>query len=64
MLTQEQKNTFREIWEQHFGQKLSDEEADAQGSRLVRIVRLICEPTSAGKDIKAWDGNLNKNNKS
>jgi hypothetical protein len=63
MLTDKQKKVFREIWEKRFGQQLSDEEADARGGRLVRLVRLICEPTTANKTIEATDGNLNKNNK-
>ena len=44
MLTQEQRNVFRELWRQRFGREISDEEADREGSRLVRNVRLICEP--------------------
>jgi hypothetical protein len=49
MLTQEQKNMFREIWKQRFGREISDEDADREANRLVRIVQLICKPTD--KDI-------------
>jgi hypothetical protein len=50
MLTQEQKNMFREIWKQRFGREISDEDADREANRLVRIVQLICKPTVAGGD--------------
>jgi hypothetical protein len=60
MLTQEQKKRFQKIWQKRFEREISDEEADRQGSRLVRIMQLICEPTTASKDIKTPDRDLNK----
>jgi hypothetical protein len=52
MLTQEQKKQFREIWKQRFGREIPDEDADREGSRLVRIVQLICKPTDKSKEIQ------------
>jgi|GEM_PF-2586258 hypothetical protein len=55
MLSDKQKNAFREIWKQRFGREISDEDIDREANRLVRIVQLICKPTD--KDI----GNASKN---
>lgn len=52
MLTNEQIKRFQEIWKQLFGRDISDEDANREGSRLVRIVRLICEPTTEDKDVQ------------
>jgi hypothetical protein len=59
MLSEKQIKKFQEIWRER-GREISAEEADKEGGRLVRLVRLICEPTTASKTIKATDGNLNK----
>jgi len=53
MLSQPQIKRFQEIWGKHFGREISAEEADREGSRLVRIVRLICKTTTAGGDQDA-----------
>ena len=49
MLSDKQKNAFREIWKQRFGREIPDEDIDREANRLVRIVQLICKPTD--KDI-------------
>ncbi len=66
MLSDDQKKRFAEIWQKRFGQEISAEEVDRESSRLVRLVQLICKPTTEGKskDIKKLDGNLNEKNKS
>jgi hypothetical protein len=53
MLTDEQKKQFREIWKQRFGREIPDEDADREGSRLVRIVQLICKPMDKSKDTQS-----------
>jgi hypothetical protein len=54
MLSDKQKNIFREIWKQRFGREIPDGDIDREAERLVRIVQLICKPT--GKNI----GNVSK----
>jgi hypothetical protein len=49
MLSDKQKNVFREIWKQRFGREIPDEDVDREANRLVRIVQLICK--SMDKDI-------------
>jgi hypothetical protein len=51
MLSDEQIKKYQEIWKKR-GREISAEEADGEGSRLVRLVRLICEPTTADEDFK------------
>ena len=52
MLSDKQKNIFREIWKQRFGRQISDEDVDREAERLVRIVQLICKPTAKDEDIR------------
>ncbi len=54
MLSNEQIKKFQKIWRQRFGREIPDEDVDREGSRLVRIVQLICKPTAAseGDEIK------------
>ena len=61
MLSEKQIKKFQEIWRER-GREISAEEADKEGSRLVRLVRLICEPTNRGRNIQLSDGDLDKNN--
>lgn len=50
MLSDKQIKRFQEIWVKLFGEEISPEEADKEGSRLARIVRLIDEPETTGGD--------------
>ncbi len=50
MLTNEQIKRFQEIWARLFGEEISEEEADKEGGRLARVVRLIGE---SGKEDKS-----------
>ena len=50
MLSDKQKNIFREIWKQRFGREIPDEDVDREANRLVRIVQLICKPANKGED--------------
>lgn len=61
MLSHEQIKKFQKIWKKLFGRDISDEDADREGSRLVRLVRLICEPTTKDKDIQNAPKELNDN---
>lgn len=59
MLSHEQIKKYQEI-SKRFGREVSDEDADREGGRLVRIVRLICEPKAGDKGHKKDQGNKQK----
>ena len=43
-LTNEQIQSFQELYESHFGKEITREEACEQGTKLIRLVELIYKP--------------------
>ena len=54
MMSKDQLKKFQEIWKKIFGRDISADEADRESNRLVRIVQLICKPSTKdkGEDIQ------------
>lgn len=52
MMSKDQLKKFQEIWKKLFGRDISDEDADREANRLVRLVQLISRPTTKDKDIQ------------
>ncbi len=50
MLTNDQIKKFQEIWKQRFRREISDEEAERESSRIVRLMELICKPSAKDKN--------------
>lgn len=40
-LSQKQVADFRQLYEKHFGEKISEEEATRKGMRLIQLIRAV-----------------------
>lgn len=45
-LTEPQIEKFQELYRQHFGEEISEDDAREKGERLVELIRLIRKPAN------------------
>ena len=50
MLTEKQITKFQALYYNHFGEKISKEEAYDKGEKLVELMRVICRPNNQQKE--------------
>lgn len=49
MLSQKAINDFKKIWKEEFKEDLSDEKANAEGTKLLNLIKLISRPIQKRK---------------
>jgi len=44
-IPEEKLDVFKRLYKEHFGEELSDEEAQDKGGSLIRLIELVYRPT-------------------
>lgn len=52
MLTKEQIEKYKAIYEKEFGEEISDEKAIEQGEALVQLMKAVYKPIKRNSDIE------------